>query len=220
MVEPRYEAVVLGASAGGIQALKSLLSALPARFGLRMAVVQHIDPSSTGYLAEIFAKDCKLAVTEAEDKSDFLGGTVYVSPAGYHLLVEPDRSLSLSVDEKVNYCRPAIDPLFESAADTFGPGLIGVVLTGANRDGASGLQYIRARGGRTIVQDPATAESPSMPRAALDAGPVDDVLPLSDIAALLGRLGSDTPSPPAITKAESKAGPKAKSKASSKEHRA
>lgn len=129
MPEPRYEAVVVGASAGGIQALKSLLSALPERFALRVAVVQHIDAGSRGYLTEILARDCKLAVTEAEDKSDFLGGTVYISPAGYHLLVEPDRSLSLSVDEKVNYCRPAIDPLFESAADAFGPALIGVVLT-------------------------------------------------------------------------------------------
>lgn len=199
MVEPRYEAVVMGASAGGIQALKTLLSALPERFGLRVAVVQHIEASSSGYLAEILSKGSKLTVTEAEDKSDFRAGTVYVSPANYHLLVEPDRCLSLSVDEKVNYCRPAIDPLFESAADTFGPALIGVVLTGANKDGACGLQYIRSRGGRAIVQDPATAESPSMPRAALDAGPVDDVLPLSDIAALLSRLDGQiipTPSEP------------------------
>lgn len=190
MAEPRYEAVVVGASAGGIAALKSLLSALPERFGLRVAVVQHIDAGSTDYLTEILSRDCPLAVAEAEDKADFLGGRVYLSPPGYHLLVEPDRSLSLSVDEKVNHCRPAIDPLFESAANAFGPGLIGVVLTGGNGDGAGGLQYIRARGGRAVVQDPATAEAPSMPRAALDAGPVDDVLPLPGIAALLARLGS------------------------------
>ncbi|WP_404478230.1 chemotaxis protein CheB [Novosphingobium sp. BL-52-GroH] len=188
MVEPRYEAVVMGASAGGLQALRSLLSALPGHLGLRMAVVQHIDAASNGYFVDMLARDCRLAVTEAEDKADFLQGTVYLAPAGYHLLVEPDRSLSLSVDEKVNYCRPAIDPLFQSAADTFGPTLIGVVLTGANSDGARGLQYIRSRGGRAIVQDPATAESPFMPRAALDAGPVDHIASLSHIAALLSGL--------------------------------
>lgn len=189
MAEKRYEAVVVGASAGGIQALKALLSALPARFGLRMAVVQHIDASSNGYLTDILARDCRIPVTEAQDKADFRPGTVYLAPAGYHLLVEPDHTLSLSVDEKVNYCRPAIDPLFESAADAFGPALIGVVLTGANKDGAGGLQYVRAKGGRTIVQDPATAQVSFMPRAALDAGPVDDVAPLPRIAALLGAIG-------------------------------
>ncbi|MPS69644.1 chemotaxis protein CheB [Novosphingobium aerophilum] len=196
MAEPRYEAVVMGASAGGLQALKLLLSALPEQFDLRIAVVQHIDASSKGYLADILARDCRLAIIEAEDKSDFRRGTVHLAPAGYHLLIESDRSLSLSVDEKVNYCRPAIDPLFETAADAFGAGLIGVLLTGANKDGARGLQYIRSKGGHTIVQDPATAASPFMPRAALDAGPVDDITPLSDIAALLGRLvGQRTNSP-------------------------
>lgn len=200
MVEPRYEAVVMGASAGGLQALRSLLSALPGQLGLRMAVVQHIDAGSSGYFIDMLARDCRLAVTEAEDKADFLQGTIHLAPAGHHLLVEPDRSLSLSVDEKVNYCRPAIDPLFESAADTFGPTLIGVVLTGANSDGARGLQYIRSRGGRAIVQDPATAQAPFMPRAALDAGPVDHIGSLSDIAALLSGLdGRAIPAPPGKT---------------------
>ncbi|WP_395397010.1 chemotaxis protein CheB [Novosphingobium sp. BL-8A] len=207
MVEPRYEAAVIGASAGGLRALKSLLPALPKGIGLRIAVVQHIDASSQGYLAEILAKDCRLSVTEAQDKSDFLRGAVHLAPANYHMLVEPDCSLSLSVDEKVNYCRPAIDPLFESAADTFGPGLIGIVLTGANRDGASGLQYIRSKGGRTVVQDPMTAESPYMPRAALDAGPVDHILPLPGIAALLITLGGQTPPEHYRQQAETDGGP-------------
>lgn len=206
MAEPRYEAVVMGASLGGLRALKSLLAALPERFGLRIAVVQHIDPSSRGYLADILARDCPLSVIEAQDKSDFRCGTVYLAPPGYHMLVEPDRSLSLSVDEKVNYCRPAIDPLFKSAADAFGPALVGVVLTGANRDGADGLQYIGSRGGRTVIQDPATAEFPFMPRAAQDAGPVDDILPLSGIAALLSRLGGQTPPDRHHRKAETEGG--------------
>jgi two-component system chemotaxis response regulator CheB len=188
MTEPQYEALVMGASAGGLSALKLLLAGLPEQFSLRTAVVQHIDAGSRSYLAEILAQDCRLAVTEAEDKAEFLPGTVYLAPPGYHMMVERDRSLSLSVDDKVNYCRPAIDPLFESAADTFGSTLIGVVLTGANKDGADGLQYIRARGGRAIVQSPDSAQSPFMPRAALEAGPVDDIVPLSGIARLLSRL--------------------------------
>ncbi|TCM16085.1 CheB methylesterase [Novosphingobium sp. PhB165] len=192
MAEPRYEAVVMGASAGGLQALKSLLSALPESFRLPIAIVQHVDASAKSYLAEILSRDCKLAVTEAEDKADFRSGTVYLAPTGYHLLIEPDCSLSLSVDEKVNYCRPAIDPLFESAANAFGPTLIGVVLTGANQDGARGLQHIRTRGGCAIVQDPESAESRFMPRAALDAGPVDHIVPLSEIAPLLGALEGQT----------------------------
>lgn len=188
MTEPQYEALVIGASAGGLSALKCLLSGLPEEFSLRTAVVQHIDAGTRSYLAEILARDCKLAVVEAEDKSEFLPGTVHLAPPGYHMMIERDRSLSLSVDEKVNYCRPAIDPLFESAADTFGSALIGVILTGANNDGAHGLQYIRLRGGRAIVQSPESAQAPFMPRAALEAGPVHDTVPLPAIATLLSRL--------------------------------
>lgn len=187
---PRYEAVVVGASAGGMQALKVLLCGLPADLPLAVAVVQHVDAGSDGYLSEFLDQSCAFAVKEAEEKEPFVRGTAYIAPANYHLLIESDRSLSLSADDKVNYSRPAIDPLFESAADVFGPGLIGVVMTGASSDGALGLKRIKARGGRAVVQNPATAQSPFMPQAAVRAADPDHVLDLEDIAPLLIRLAA------------------------------
>lgn len=180
-----FEAVVIGVSAGGMSALKVLLSALPALFPLPIVIVQHIDSHSDAYLAEYLNRVSALTVKEAEDKEIVRHGCVYLAPAGYHLLIEPDESFSLSVDEKVNYCRPAIDPLFESASDVYGASLIGIILTGANSDGARGLKTIKARGGIAIVQDPKTAISPYMPRAAIEAVPVDYIIQLEQIAPLL-----------------------------------
>jgi two-component system chemotaxis response regulator CheB len=181
----RYAAVVVGVSAGGIEALKVLLPALPASFSLPIAIVQHRDLHSSGFLAAFLNSMSRIAVSEAEDKEPFCAGHAYLAPAGYHLLIESDCSLSLSVDPRVNYSCPSIDVLFESAADVFAESLIGIVLTGANADGAQGLKAIKAHGGLAVVQDPQTASAMAMPRAALEATPVDYVVDLVRIAPLL-----------------------------------
>lgn len=184
-----FEAIVMGVSAGGLHALQTVLPALPAHFPLPIAIVQHLDPKADTYLAEILNRHCAITVKEAEDKEALKPGVAYLAPPGYHLLIEPDRSFSLSVDEKVNYSRPSIDLLFESAADAFGQMLIGVVLTGANADGANGLKAIKTYGGVTIVQNPATAEVSYMPQAALEtAARVDYIANLERIAPLLVQL--------------------------------
>jgi len=179
---------VIGTSAGGMQALKTLLSALPASFPAAIAIVQHIEAQSDDYLAQFLNGISAIPVREAADKQDIRPGTAYLAPAGYHLLIEPDETFSLSVDEKVNYCRPSIDLLFESAADAYGASLIGVVLTGANADGAQGLKIIKHHGGKTIVQHPETAESSYMPQAAIHATSVDYIVHLEQIAPLLVKL--------------------------------
>jgi two-component system, chemotaxis family, protein-glutamate methylesterase/glutaminase len=183
-----FECVAIGASAGGLQALRTLLSGLPAAFPIPIVIVQHVGPRGDFYLSEVLDRATAIAVKEAEDKELMHSQTAYVAPAGYHLLVERDGTLSLSVDEKVNFCRPAIDPLFESAADAFGQGLIGIVLTGANADGAKGLVRIKEKGGYAIVQDPRSAESPCMPQAAIEAVRVDKVLDLDDVSSFLAGL--------------------------------
>jgi len=165
-----------------------VLSGLPAAFPVPIVIVQHVEPKGDCYLSEILDRATALVVKEAEDKEPMHSQTAYVAPAGYHLLIEPDGTLSLSLDEKVNFCRPAIDPLFESAADAFGPGLIGIVLTGANADGAKGLIRIKEQGGYAIVQNPRSAQSPCMPQAAIDAVRVDKVLDLEHVASFLARL--------------------------------
>jgi two-component system chemotaxis response regulator CheB len=186
----RYRAVVIGVSAGGIEALTLLLPALPAGFPVPVAVVQHRDPRADNFLAGYLDRLSRIAVSEAEDKEPFCAGHAYLAPAGYHLLLEADRTLSLSVDARVNHSCPSIDVLFESAADVFSGSLIGIVLTGANADGAQGLKAIKARGGMAIVQDPETAQAAAMPRAALAATPVDYVVALAGIAPLLLRVSA------------------------------
>jgi two-component system chemotaxis response regulator CheB len=186
----RYAAVVIGVSTGGVEALKVLLPALPAAFPLPIAIVQHRDRRSDGFLADYLNAMTGIRVSEAEDKEPFCAAHAYLAPAGYHLLIESDRSLSLTVDERVNYSCPSIDVLFESAANVFARSLIGVVLTGANADGAQGLKTIKARGGLAVVQDPHTAAAMSMPRAALDATHVDHVVPLERIAPLLTQIST------------------------------
>jgi two-component system chemotaxis response regulator CheB len=186
----RYAAVVIGVSTGGVEALKVLLPALPASFPLPIAIVQHRDRRSDGFLATFLDGMTSIAVSEAEDKEPFCAAHAYLAPAGYHLLIESDRSLSLTVDERVNYSCPSIDVLFESAANVFAQSLIGIVLTGANADGAQGLKTIKARGGLAVVQDPQTAAATAMPRAALEATPVDHVVPLERIASLLTQIST------------------------------
>lgn len=182
------KAVVLGTSAGGVEALSVLLPALPARLRPPVFVVLHMPRDRPSLLVEILEPKCAVPVVEAEDKMPVTPGTVYVAPPDYHLLVEAGPALALSADEPVNFSRPSIDVLFESAADVFGSGLLGIILTGASRDGASGLAAIRAAGGTTIVQEPQDAQVPFMTEAAIREGAVDVVLPLDGIAALLRTL--------------------------------
>ena len=183
-----YEAVVLGVSAGGLQALKTLLPALPASFPLPIAIVQHTGERSDSFLAEYLDQASEIAVKEAEDKEPLNSGTAYLAPGGYHLLIEPDRSFSLSVDPRVNHSCPSIDVLFESAADVFGELADRRRADRANADGAHGLKIIKERGGRAIVQSPENAESPTMPKAALAATKADYVVELEQLAPLLLQL--------------------------------
>ncbi len=178
----------MGASAGGLTALQAVLAPLPADFCLPILIVQHRWPAEDDLMAFTLNASCDLKVKEAESNELIQGGYVYLAPANYHLLVEPDRSLVLSVDEKVCYSRPSIDVLFESAADVYGAALIGVLLTGANHDGTAGLKKIKQMGGLTIAQDPATAEVDVMPNSAIRENVVDNVLSLSQIASCLTQL--------------------------------
>jgi two-component system, chemotaxis family, protein-glutamate methylesterase/glutaminase len=183
-----YVLIVVGCSWGGLAALGRLLGHLPEGVDLPVVIAQHRAPESPrGGLERSLGRHLARTVVEAGDKDPIERGHVYIAPADYHLLVEPG-SFALSVDEHVRHARPSIDVLFESAADAYGAGVIGVVLTGANADGADGLARIVARGGAAIVQDPATAEAPEMPRAALAAAPEATVLPLERIGPHVAEL--------------------------------
>jgi len=186
----RYQLIVVGVSAGGLEALKHLLGALPANFPLPIVIVQHLRPDSGSTLAPCLQNSCTIPLKEAEEGERPLPGMIYLAPANYHLLVERDGTLALTVDPPVRYARPSIDVLFDSASDALGRALIGVILTGANDDGSAGLQRIRAGGGTTIVQDPADAEVPQMPLNALQAGGIDYVLQLARIPEVLCTLAT------------------------------
>lgn len=187
---PRMDAVVVGGSAGGVDALAMLLPALPPTLPVPVIVVLHLPREKPSLLVEIFSRRCALAVQEAQDKAPIEPGTVYFAPADYHLLIDEGPSFALSVDEPVHYSRPSIDVLFETAADVYGEHLLAVVLTGASQDGAEGLAAVHRAGGITVVQEPQEALSPYMPESALRASPVDHVLPLAGIAQLIGRLAA------------------------------
>jgi len=184
----RLEAIVIGCSAGGLGALKPLLRELAPPFPLPVIVCSHSAEPGTGLLGPLLARHARLPVREAGERWPIEPGAIHLAPAGYHLLIERDRSFSLSVDEPVHYSRPSIDVLFESAADAYGAGLAGVMLTGASPDGAQGLACIRLAGGVAIVQDPADALASTMPQAALDQAGADYCLPLARIAPLLNEL--------------------------------
>jgi len=183
------EAIVIGASAGALEALSVILPSLPADYGLPVFVVVHVPPDKRSVLAELFQAKCSIKVREAEDKEPISGGTAYFAPPDYHLLVETDKSLSLSNDEPVLYSRPSLDVLFESAADAYGPGLIAVVLTGANQDGAKGLKAVAEAGGKTIVQSPEGAYASAMPEAAIAKCPDARIMSLEEIAVYLQDVG-------------------------------
>jgi two-component system chemotaxis response regulator CheB len=182
---PLAGAVVIGASAGAVDALSAILPALPETFPLAVLVVVHLPPDKKSIMAELFRGKCRVKVKEAEDKEPALPGTVYFAPPDYHLLAEPGGRLSLSNEEPVLYSRPSIDVLFESAADAYGESLIGVILTGASADGARGLKAVCEAGGRALVQDPNSAGAVVMPQAAISACPGAEVLSLEEIAARL-----------------------------------
>ncbi|OUR86424.1 chemotaxis protein CheB [Methylophaga sp. 42_8_T64] len=186
-----HQAVVIGVSAGGMDALAAIVPELPKDFSLVVVVVQHLRQDSVSTLAEFLNRKSAIVVTEALDKEPMNKGTVYIAPPAYHLQIEENHSFSLSVDPAVNYARPSIDVLFDSAADVYEDRLVGVLLTGANSDGALGLKTIKSKGGLTICQDPATAEAPVMPRAAMELFEVDLVLPLDQIGPYLSKINSD-----------------------------
>jgi two-component system chemotaxis response regulator CheB len=186
----RYGLVTIGASWGGLHAIETVLAGLPSGFPTPIAIAQHraVD-SGSGALTRVLSLRSGLEVHEAEDKEPIESGRVYVAPSDYHLLVEPD-GFSLSTEEMVQYSRPSIDVLFDSAADTYSDRLVGVILTGANADGAYGLERVKRRGGVTIVQDPETAEKRAMPEAAIATGAADHVLSLDGIAPKLLELAA------------------------------
>ncbi len=181
-------AVVIGCSAGGLLALEQLLGGLLPALPQPFLVCCHTGSSSVELMCELLARHAAMPVLEARERETPRAGTVYVAPSGYHLLVETDGRFALSVDPRVSFARPSIDVLFTSAAEAYGRHLVGVILTGANSDGAAGLAVVRARGGLAIVQRPDDAESPAMPQAALDRAGADHCLPLAAIAPLLNRI--------------------------------
>jgi two-component system, chemotaxis family, protein-glutamate methylesterase/glutaminase len=190
MSRPAFEAIVIGASAGAIDALSVILPPLGAGYPAAIIIVVHLPPTRRSMLVELFAPKCQLVVGEAEDKEPILSGKIYFAPPDYHVLVETDRRFSLSSDEPVNYSRPSIDVLFESASDVFGKTLLGIVLTGANSDGAMGLRTIARAGGGAIVQRPDLAYSDAMPQAAIDACPGAQVMSLEELAIYLQEVPS------------------------------
>jgi two-component system chemotaxis response regulator CheB len=181
--QPR--AIVVGVSAGAVEALTKILPELPANFAQPMMIVVHQPPDKQSVLADVLQNKCRIAVKEAEDKEDIEPGHIYLAPPDYHLLVESDRRLSLSSEEQVHYSRPSIDVLFESAADVYGANLTGIILTGANSDGAAGLAAVVRCGGRALVQRPELAYASTMPRAALAACPIAQVVSLEELAGCL-----------------------------------
>jgi len=184
-------AVAIGGSAGGVEVLSLLLSALPPTCPLAFFVVLHIPRERPSLLPEIFGSKCALPVREAEDKEPVLGGTVYFPPPDYHLLIDAGPACALSGDAPVHFSRPSIDVLFESAADIYGPALLGLILTGASQDGAAGLAAVGRAGGHTVVQDPDCAAVRILPECALRAGPVERVLGLEQLRQLFASLGNE-----------------------------
>jgi two-component system chemotaxis response regulator CheB len=186
------DAVVIGASAGGVQALAAVLPAFPAGSRTAIFVVLHLPRDRPSLLTEVFSPKCALEVREAQDKEPVRPGTVYFAPSNYHLLVDEGPRLALSADDLVHHSRPSIDVLFESAAEIYGYRLLGVILTGANEDGAQGLAAVHDAGGITAVQEPETAQASTMVRSAIRLRTPDFVLPLERIAELFRTVGRDS----------------------------
>jgi two-component system chemotaxis response regulator CheB len=180
----RFKAIAIGISTGGVETLKELLRALPKDISLPILIVQHISPDSGSGIANLLDDVCNIHVKEADEQELPAGGTVYLAPANYHLLVEPDGRLGLSTDPPNNFARPSVDVLFETAAEAFRKGLVGVVLTGAGSDGSRGLKRIKELGGVTVVQDPDDAAASSMPQNAIMAVKPDYIVNLASLPQL------------------------------------
>ncbi|MGM0654309.1 MAG: chemotaxis protein CheB [Thermodesulfobacteriota bacterium] len=183
-----YEAIVVGVSAGGLVALAEVLPKLDKDMTLPVMIVQHQSHDSDDFLVRYFDDLCRHSVKEVEDKMPVESGTIYFAPANYHLLVEPDKTFSLSTEARVNYSRPSIDVLFESAADTYMDRLVGIILTGANSDGTNGAARIKELGGLIIAQDPETAEADAMPMSVIKHVQVDHILALNRIGDFINSL--------------------------------
>ncbi|MEJ7586545.1 MAG: chemotaxis protein CheB [Ferruginibacter sp.] len=183
-----YEAIVMGVSTGGMNAMKVVFSALPGSFSLPIIIVQHIAANSDTRWIDFLNNHSHLYIKEADEKEKIEKGKIYLAPANYHLLIESDKTFSLTISERVNFSRPSVDVLFESAAETYREKLIGIILTGANTDGTAGMKRIKQYGGLTIVQDPGTAQSRQMPASAISAVTVDHVLPLDELAGQLIKI--------------------------------
>lgn len=186
----KVDAIVIGASAGGVQALSRVLPALPRGLAMPVFVVLHLPRERPSLLVEIFGPKCALAVREAEDKQPVEPGVIYIAPPDYHLLVDAGPGIALSADDPVYYSRPSIDVLFESAIDVYRDRLLGILLSGANADGAAGAAAIQRAGGITIVQHPESALAPLMPESALKRFNPTHVVALDEIADLLASLAA------------------------------
>lgn len=187
---PSYEAIVIGVSAGGLEALTLIIPQLPKNFPIPVIIAQHMHEKEEGFLAKHLNSKSKLNVRDAFDK-EAIGTGVYIAPVNYHLFVEDGKTFSLSSEGRINWSRPSIDALFHSAADVYGDGLIGVILTGANKDGSLGLKVIKENDGLTIVQDPTMAHAEMMPASAIQAVAVDHVLSLQEITEFLIKLHNE-----------------------------
>jgi two-component system chemotaxis response regulator CheB len=185
---PSIDAVVIGASAGGVDVLRTLLCTLPASFRPAVLVVIHLPPDRPSGIVSLIAARCALPVLEALDKQPIQSGTIVFAPPNYHLLVEPGFTLALSIDPPERFSRPAIDPLFESASIAYGPRLLALLLTGGSADGSDGLAAVRARGGTAWVQDPESAVASTMPAAGIARAGADAVLRVPRLAAALAAL--------------------------------
>ncbi|WP_312223647.1 chemotaxis protein CheB [Rhizobium rhizoryzae] len=181
-------AVMIGASAGALEALSAILPRLPATFPYPIFVIVHLPPKKRSVLAAIFDLKCQLRAIEAEDKEPVEAGTIYFAPPDYHLLLEGRAHIALSSDEEVLFSRPSIDVAFESASEVWGPQLTAVILTGANHDGARGLAAVMRSGGTAVIQNPSEAYAQAMPEAAMRACPSANILNLSMISTFLQNI--------------------------------
>jgi two-component system chemotaxis response regulator CheB len=186
--DKRYQAIAIGVSAGGLHALSFLFEQLPAEYPVPVMVTQHRAKDQRELLEEVLQNKCTITIKQADEKEKIVSGIIYIAPPSYHLLVEQNHTFSLSSDEHVSNGKPSIDVLFETAAEVFKEKLIGLILTGANNDGASGMATIKKYGGLTIAQSPDEAQYPQMPQAAIDQGGVDHVWTLKEIREFLHQL--------------------------------
>jgi two-component system chemotaxis response regulator CheB len=188
----QYEAIVVGVSSGGLKALRFIFSLLPSDFVVPIIVVQHIGPRSENTWIKLLNDCSNISIKEADEKEKVGTGHIYVAPSNYHLMIEKDKTFSLTIDERVNFARPSIDVLFESAAEVYREKLIGIILTGSNNDGAKGVKRIKECGGLVIIEDPETAESSYMPASAISLVQPDYILPLNQISELLLKITIST----------------------------